>query len=312
MQEYTEDEVCRQREPQVWVVFAGLLLVSLLFALLGGALFQVLALLFGWDTSAMTGMLLPDAPPAVRWQMRLFLAIGHISTFVLAGWLIVRHFYPPNRRALAYLRADRRPDWLLVLSGVVMMIASVPLVLFLYNINQALPIPEALLTMEEQTNDTIKALLQMDNGFELVANLFLIALLPAIGEEVVFRGVVQQQLQRRIASPWLAIIVASAIFSFIHFQFEGFLPRMLLGVLLGWLFWRSQNLWVPAAAHFANNAVQVVGQFMYHQKISTIDLEQDIVVPWPAAAGSALAVLGLMYWINQKHIIHYSSRIANQ
>jgi len=284
-------------------------MASVLLAMVGAGVFQLIALSLGWDASVMTGMLAPDAPIAERWQVRLMLAIGHLSTFILAGWVVVRFFYPPNSRALAYLRATRLPDIRLVVSGILLMLAAIPLVLFLYNLNQALPLSEVFRSLEEQTNDTIKGLLQMDNGLELLANLMLIALLPAIGEELVFRGVVQQQLQRSIASPWLAIVLASAIFSFIHFQFEGFLPRMLLGILLGWLYWRSQNLWVPVAAHFVNNAAQVVGQYLYSREISTLDLEQDIEVPWPAAAGSLFLVLGIMYLIHTR--IHHSSFIIH-
>ncbi|MBL7795721.1 MAG: CPBP family intramembrane metalloprotease [Saprospiraceae bacterium] len=297
----------------VWVVLAGMFMASILLTIIGGGLFQLLAMTLGWDTAVMSGILAPDAPPAERWQMRLMLAIGHVCSFVLAGWVVVRFFYPPGQRALAYLRANHLPDLRLVFAGIFLLLASIPLVLFLYNINQALPLPDSFRLLEEQTTDTIKGLLQMDNGLELLANLTLIALLPAIGEELVFRGVVQQQLQRRIASPWLAIVLASAIFSFIHFQFEGFLPRMLLGILLGWLYWRSQNLWVPAAAHFVNNATQVVGQFLYSREISTLDLEQDIEMPWPAAVGSLLLVLGIMYLINRRihhspFIIHHSEK----
>ncbi|MBK9335220.1 MAG: CPBP family intramembrane metalloprotease [Lewinellaceae bacterium] len=290
-------------EPQVRVVLTGQLLVCLLLAMLGGGLFQLLALLAGWEAS---GTLAPDASVAERWQMRLFLAIGQLATFVAAGWVVVRFFYPPTNRAVAYLRAGVRPDARLVLLGALLILAAVPLVLFVYNLNQALPLPDVFRQMEEQTTETLKALLRMDNGLELAGNLALIALLPAIGEEIVFRGVVQQQLQRRIHSPWLAILLAAAVFSFIHFQFEGFLPRLLLGVLLGWLYWRTQNFWVPVAAHFANNAVQVIGQFLYGHELSTIDLEADIEVPWYAAILSAMLILAIMRWINQL-ITHHAS-----
>ncbi len=295
-------------EPQVRVILTGQLLACLLLAMLGGGLFQLLALLAGWEVS---GTLAPDASAAERWQMRLFLAIGQFATFVAAGWVVVRFFYPPTDRAVAYLRAGVRPDARIVLMGALMILVAVPLVLFVYNLNQALPLPDVFRQMEEQTTETLKALLQMDNGLELAGNLVLIALLPAIGEEIVFRGVVQQQIQRRIHSPWLAILLAAAVFSFIHFQFEGFLPRLLLGVLLGWLYWRTQNFWVPVAAHFANNAAQVIGQFLYGRELSTVDLEADIDVPWYAAVVSALLVLAIMHWMN-KLITHHASRITKK
>lgn len=183
------------------------------------------------------------------------------------------------------------------------MLLSVPLVLYVYQLNRALPIPEALRQAEEQANEMLKALLHMDDGWELLANLGLIALLPAVGEELVFRGVVQQQIERLVRSPWLAIVLAGTVFSVAHFQFEGFLPRLLLGILLGWLYWRFQNFWVPVAAHFANNAVQVVAQYLYHEEVSSLNLEDDITVPLSLAALSAVLTLGLAWWLPQRKTI---------
>jgi membrane protease YdiL (CAAX protease family) len=89
------------------------------------------------------------------------------------------------------------------------------------------------------------------------------------------------------------------VFSFIHLQFEGFLPRMWLGVVLGWLYWKTQNFWVPVVAHFANNAVQVVGQYLYHNQISSINLEEELHVPLYVAALSLAAVVWLAHTITQ-------------
>ncbi|MCB9334030.1 MAG: CPBP family intramembrane metalloprotease [Lewinellaceae bacterium] len=249
----------------------------------------------GWDPTVLTGALAADAPPAERWQTRLLLAISHVSTFLLAGWVVLYFFYPPAKRVFSYLKAVQLPDIRPFMLGILLMLVAIPLVLYTYNINQALPLPDALRALEDQTNESIKGLLQMDNVLELLANLLLIALLPALGEELVFRGIVQQQLMRRMR-PWAAILLGAAVFSFIHFQFEGFLPRMLLGVVLGWLYWRSQNIWVPVGAHFVNNAFQVVGQYLYNQDLSTIDLEQDIDMPWMAAAVSVVLIYGIVRW----------------
>lgn len=145
--------------------------------------------------------------------------------------------------------------------------------------------------LENDSTEALKALLRMETPLELLANLTLLAVLPALGEELVFRGILQRQLMRRIANPWVVILLSGAIFSFIHFQFEGFLPRWLLGVLLGWLYWRTGNFWVPVLAHFANNALQVVGQYLYGQKLTTVDLEQDVQIPWLAALMSAALVV---------------------
>lgn len=282
--------------PRVTLVLMVLLGFSLLFSIAGAMVFQGIAQLAGWEISVTSGMLAPDAPPAERWQMRLLLGISQFTTFILAGWVTVRLFYPPLSASITYLQARQWPGLKTLLSAVLLILVSIPLVLYLYEINKALPLPESFRLMEEQTNDAIKGLLQMDNLLEFSANLMLIAIMPAIGEELVFRGVVQQQLLRRIKQPWIALILTAVIFSFIHFQFEGFLPRLLLGLLLGWLYWRTGNFWAPVAAHFANNGAQVLGQYLYHQELSTVDLEQDVEVPWYAAAISIL----LIWWFMRK------------
>lgn len=170
------------------------------------------------------------------------------------------------------------------------MAVSMPLVLYVLNFNQQLPLPELFKSAGEQAEEALKGLLHMDNVAELLANITIVALLPALGEELVFRGVVQQQLMRRISNPWLAILIASAIFSAAHFQFDGFLPRMMLGYLLGWLYWQTRNFWVPVVGHFFNNGMQVLGQYLYGKEISSVDLEKDIQVPWEFAAISAFMI----------------------
>lgn len=271
---------------------------SVLLTIAGALLLQLLARLGGWDESLLSGELPPDASAAARWQMRLLLAVSQISTFLLAGWMTLRLLYPPAARSLDYLKARHFPDIRLLLPGLLLMLVSMPFVMYLYEINKALPLPELFRSMEDKTAGTLRELLRMDTSLELWANLGLIALLPALGEELVFRGVLQQQLLRRFRYPWEAMLLAAAIFSFAHLQFEGFLPRMALGLVLGWLYWRTGNFWIPAAAHFVNNGAQVLAQFLYSRGLFPFDLEQDIVVFWPFALASLLLALALMYWIN--------------
>ncbi len=276
------------------------LLASLLLGTVGVLLFHLFATAVGWDAGVLQTPLSAEATPAERWQMRAFLGFSHLLTFIAAGWVVVHLFYPPLRRALQYLQVHRHPQRYAVWGGVALLLAALPLVLYVYEINRALPIPEAWRQAESQANEMLKGLLQMDDAWELLANLVIIAFLPAIGEELVFRGVVQQQLLRWVHSPWAAIWLSGAIFSFAHFQWEGFLPRWLLGVLLGWLYWRFQNLWVPIAAHFSNNALQVAAQYLYHRRLSSLNLEDDIAVPFYAAAISTALALAIAYSLHRR------------
>lgn len=286
----------RMNNPRVRLV---LIAQFALFVFCAG-IYQLIAMLAGWDQAP---MLTPAATEAERWMTRIQLGLGHVLSFGVAAFLTVWLFYRNISRQgpdwRDYLGVRRAPGLPLTGLTVLLMAVSLPLVLFLLNINQLIPLPETLKLAEKQTEDAIKGLLQMNHAGEFVANLFIIALLPAMGEELMFRGVVQQQLMRRIANPWLALLISAAVFSFVHFQFEGFLPRMLLGLILGWLYWRTHNFWVPVTAHFFNNALQVTGQYLYGKEISSVDLEQDIQVPWFAAALSAFLVWVTIRQINQ-------------
>ncbi len=290
----------RPYEPRVQMVLLTQVGLFIVGAGIGALVFQALCLAMGWDVSL---SLTADAIPSERWQVRIQLGLGHLFAFLASGGLTVWLFY----RSLTgvrpdwpdYLKCRTLPRWSTAGLAILLMAVSVPLVLYSLNVNASLPLPEVFKSMEDQTAEIIKGLLQMDHFGEFLANLTIIAILPAIGEELVFRGVVQQQLMRQIANPWVAILVSAIIFSFAHFQFEGFLPRMLLGMLLGWLYWQTRNFWVPVIAHFFNNGIQVTGQYLYGNKITSIDLEKDITVPWEFALMSAFMVWVVVRLIRQ-------------
>lgn len=281
----------RHPEPQVWMV----LLTQLLLFILCVGIFQIISLAIGWTEAP---SLSENSTAAERWQVRLQLGLGHFLSFAVAGfltiWLFYRNVTGVGRDWRDYLQVRRLPRLSVAASAVLLMAVSIPLVLFALNINQLIPLPEELKMAEDQTEALIKGVLVMETPVELLGNLFVIALLPAIGEEIVFRGVVQRQLMRVIANPWIALFISAFIFSSIHLQFEGFLPRLLLGFLLGWLYWETQNFWIPALAHFFNNGLQVVGQYLYGKEVSSVDLEKDIQMPWFAAAISTLMVWAVM------------------
>ncbi len=295
-------------EPKVRLVILVQILLFVLFLLLGWLLFQLISSIAGWDTQTiLTGQLAADAPPAERWPMRLFLAMSSPLPFVAAGLGTIWLFYRRVGAGLAgwgdYLQIKRSPSLGQVGQAWLLLLVAMPLVLFLLSVSKLLPLPDVFHSMEANMDELLKGLLQMENVWELLANLTIIAFLPALGEELVFRGVLQQQLMRRIANPWIAILITATIFSAIHGQFDGFLSRLLLGFLLGWLYWRFRNFWIPVAAHFFNNAVQVLGQYLYHNEVSTVDLEKDIQVPWMAAAVSALLIVAVMRWMENSQSV---------
>lgn len=290
----------RLPEPPVSQVLLMQIGLMILCSGAGMLLYMLICKLGGLDYQL---SITPDATPAERWQVRLQLGLGHLFGFLISGALTVWIFYRGiTQHAIGwqdYLQCRKWPAWSTLSLGILLMLVSVPLVLYSLNVNQQLPLPELFKNAEDQAEAALKGLLQMDSFWELAANLTLIALLPALGEELVFRGVVQQQLMRRISNPWMALLLASVIFSAAHMQFEGFIPRMLLGFILGWLYWQTKNLWVPVLGHFFNNGLQVMGQYLYKQDLSTVDLEKDIQVPWQFAAISLFMMWAVVRLIQQ-------------
>ena len=142
--------------------------------------------------------------------------------------------------------------------AIAIIVFGFPLVILLGEINQQIPLPEWITSLESNAEEQLAAFLRADNFGEVLLNVFIIAVLPAVCEEICFRGALQGILTRIFKSPWAGILAASILFSALHFQFQGFLPRMYLGIVLGLMFWFSGSLWPAILAHFVHNATQVV------------------------------------------------------
>ncbi len=127
----------------------------------------------------------------------------------------------------------------------------------------AIPLPDALIQYEAQIEATIKRFLQMPTIVDLFVNLIVIALVAAVAEEVLFRGLIQKMVLEKTQNPHVAVWITAIVFSGIHFQFSGFFPRLFLGVLFGYIFFWSKSLWYPIIAHFLHNGITVVLVYIY-------------------------------------------------
>lgn len=198
--------------------------------------------------------------------------------------------------------------WTLLLTGVLLMFVSLPVTNQLTAWNEGMSLgstfaklEEYLKMLEETAAAATEKMLNVDTIGGLLFNLLIIALIPAIGEELTFRGVLQQSLTRGLKNPHVAILLSAAIFSFIHFQFYGFLPRMFLGLLLGYMFYISGSLWTSILMHFVNNGTAVVLYYLNHKGIINIDVEHfgAMSSPWWVAL-SLVATTALIVWAWKK------------
>jgi len=169
---------------------------------------------------------------------------------------------------------------------------------------------ESILLPSEQTGEKmVKVLLGEGSEPYLLLAFFSIAVLPAICEELVFRGVLQPLLSKAFSNAHIGIWVSAIIFSAIHFQFYGFLPRVVLGAILGYLVLWSGSLWAAIIAHFANNAIAF---WMYKQHGSTETPADSVQNTWFITLSLTLLFGTLIYWFYQSsksegHHIDYTS-----
>ena len=168
----------------------------------------------------------------------------------------------------------------LLLMGGFVMVLMLPFVNFLGDINSNMHLPESMKTLEnwmqtsEQTAEKIVLVfVSQTEWYALIINLFMIAIVPAVGEELIFRGILQRKLNQWFGNVHVAVFVSAFIFSAIHMQFYGFLPRLFLGMLLGYLFVWTGSLWVPIFAHFVNNGLAVLVAWMNASGFIADDLD---------------------------------------
>lgn len=160
---------------------------------------------------------------------------------------------------------------------------------------------------EDLAADLTEKFLTMETFGAFLFNMLLIGIVPAVGEELLFRGSIQTLLHKWFKNKHVAVIVAAFIFSFFHFQFYGLLPRWILGILLGYLYVWSGNIWYPIWGHFLNNGMQVlllyIGQIpqeeITNQELPVIDLTFLLSV----GAGT-IALVALCYFYSK----HFLSR----
>lgn len=162
-----------------------------------------------------------------------------------------------------YFKLNKKNDSILYILAFVALLSITPIVNYTTLINEQMTLPDCLKEiedllkkMEDLAKEMTLELLKTDSRLTFIINLIVIAAAPAIGEELMFRGALQRTLHEKF-SPFGAIVITSVLFSALHFQFYGFVPRFLLSVFLGMLYYFSGSIKLNMLVHFTNNALAV-------------------------------------------------------
>jgi uncharacterized protein len=172
-----------------------------------------------------------------------------------------------------YSDADKGFPFVFILIVPLMIITFYPLIDASFYLNKLMPWSDWMKDAQLEYKAIVDALLADTSMYVFVLNFITVALLPAIAEEWLFRGTLQKLLSERL-SIHVAVLVSSVLFSLVHAEFSGFLPRILLGVFLGYLFYYSGSLWVSIFAHLVNNGAQVILMYLNSLGIYKINLDQ--------------------------------------
>lgn len=235
---------------------------------------------------------------------KLIQMLGSVGTFIIPA-LLFSYLFEGDLFSLYKFRnpVGMSPMLLVIL----MMMSVIPFINYMAEINMKMEIPiraldELLRSLENTAEEMMVAFTATKSIGGLLMNMLMIGVIAAVGEELIFRGLLQSLISDLIKNIHLAILVTALLFSAFHFQFFSFLPRFFLGVILGYLMYYGQSIWYPILAHFVNNAMGVI-YYYFNSRGSADDMLEEIgtstLIPVAAVVSLALFLLFAVLWYFQ-------------
>ena len=243
-----------------------------------------------------------------------------ITLFLLPSLILA---YLCAKAPWIWLQLDNKVNWKVLLWAIGIMLVALPAINMLAQWNQHMVLPTWLSGVEEwmkakeaEAEWLTKQFMSVTTISGLLVNLLLMAVLPALSEEITFRGVLQRLLSPKNSSlnSQLSIWLTAIIFSAIHMQFYGFVPRMLMGALFGYMFVWTGSLWVPMLMHFVNNGMAVLLYFLANKagwdmdKVDAIGTNETL---WLGIVSLVLTIVGIYAFRRSTTMSNASSRISS-
>ncbi len=219
----------------------------------------------------MDSLFVPENANSLRWVQFLTTLFLFFLPPVFYAWLCHKKAFTH----LGYRHKVTLPQFIIV---VAIMISALPLVSALADLTKMLPFSkltfEKFQAAEDAYNKQVSIIGRMNGFGDYILSLVMLAILPAMFEETIFRGGLQNLLSRWWKAPVFSIVVTAIIFSIVHGSYFGFLSRAVLGFLLGWMYYRTGNIWLNIIAHAANNAFAVTAIYIVRLKDPKMDIEK--------------------------------------
>ncbi len=273
------------------LVIAGLILAAIIQFGFVLTMTDMKTLLSGDSKKLMAAMAQPENINKARWmQMFGTLAMMFIPAFVFAKII--------SKQPLNYLGVTSKITIQQI--GLVIAIALSALALSggLGELNKLIPIPHKwelkFKAMEDDYAEQVMIIGNMKTFGDYIISLIMIAILPAVFEEFLFRGALQKLLVNWFNQPHIAILVTSFLFSIVHFSYYGFLPRMALGMILGYIYYYGKSIWLNVSMHFINNGIAITAMYLATSKGQSAKDVMDESYPLWIGAVALVFVVGLL------------------
>lgn len=237
--------------------------------------------------------------------LKYFQLLQSVGFFVIPPFILAWLY---SGRIVDYLYLDKSASNKSYLLASVLIIAILPFISYLGFLNSQMSFPESLAgvenwmkNMENTAEALVKLFMNVDSVGGLLFNIFLIAVIPAIGEELLFRGVIQKIFFNWTKNNNWAIWITAILFSAMHMQFFGFIPRMILGALFGYLLVWSGSMWIPILAHFINNTIGVIMYYLMNKGVVDPKIEDLGSEPGqlPIVIISLISALFIVYYFQK-------------
>ena len=250
----------------------------------------------------------PNAYPDYQYVILFVQGFTSFCAMVVAPLIFIRYFFEGKLNFFKNVPAE-----IFFLSTGLLVIISMPANAWIADLNLQIDMPDVFESWAAEKEKELKVLTEYMTNFktntEFFIGLIVIALIPAIGEELMFRGIIQTSLKDWLKNNHAAIWISAIIFSAIHMQFYGFFPRLFLGVLFGYLFAWTGNMLIPITGHFVNNGFTLFLLYMKNLGKLKIDVESTKEIPTGLIIGSAVIFIGMFvaFWFQFKNSVKKAS-----
>lgn len=294
----TQNDVFQRPIASSFLLLLGCIILGLVIGTLVGQI--IAANIVGIQLTDFQKLINTPANYPNAWMALLVMqGISALIGFVGASWVYITLF---ERKNISSLLPSIQPAQLSLLI-ILLTITAFPFNGWVIQWNQSIHFPDGIdeyfRSEEKKLAILTKFLTDFHETWQLLLAIFVMAFIPAIGEELLFRGILQNLISRGIRNVHAAVWISAFVFSAVHLQFFGFVPRLLLGALLGYLYAWTGSLRAPMLAHFVNNSATLLIVYFFRTKISFLEGDAQPHVPVLGAIVSFLFVIGLMIQIRK-------------